>query len=54
MGIGCLLAPCSSQVPGYIAKHDEFVAKGVSDIYVVAVNDIVRPYTLLNTWEHKY
>lgn len=40
------VAPCSSQVPGYIANYDGFAAKGVSDIYIVAVNDIVS--TLIN------
>lgn len=35
------VAPCSSHVPGYIASYKDFVAKGVSDIYIVAVNDIV-------------
>ncbi|KAA1470995.1 Redoxin [Dentipellis sp. KUC8613] len=31
--------PCSEEVPGYIAKYDEFKARGVTDVYVVAVND---------------
>ena len=36
---GAFTPPCSSQVPGYIEKYDDFKAKGVSNIYVVAVND---------------
>ncbi|ETW76481.1 atypical 2-cysteine peroxiredoxin [Heterobasidion irregulare TC 32-1] len=36
---GAFTPPCSSQVPGYIEKYDEFKAKGVNNIYVVAVND---------------
>ena len=36
---GAFTPPCSSHVPGYIEKEDEFYAKGVSKIYVVAVND---------------
>ncbi|TFY56109.1 hypothetical protein EVG20_g9055 [Dentipellis fragilis] len=31
--------PRSEEVPGYIAKYDEFKARGVTDVYVVAVND---------------
>lgn len=32
-------APCSNQVPGYVEHLEAFKAKGVSAIYVVAVND---------------
>lgn len=31
--------PCGSQIPEYIEKYQDFVAKGVKGIYVVAVND---------------
>ncbi|TFY78353.1 hypothetical protein EWM64_g5662 [Hericium alpestre] len=31
--------PCSEELPGYIAKYDEFKARGISEIYVVSVND---------------
>jgi len=40
---------CSDQVPEYIKKYDEFVAKGVKGIYVVAVNDIFA----MNAWKSK-
>ncbi|KAG8927186.1 hypothetical protein FRC02_008413 [Tulasnella sp. 418] len=36
---GAFTPPCSSQVPAYIEKYEQFKAKGVKDIYVVAVND---------------
>ncbi|KZT38414.1 Redoxin [Sistotremastrum suecicum HHB10207 ss-3] len=36
---GAFTPPCSSQVPGYIEKYTDFAAKGVTGIYVVAVND---------------
>lgn len=36
---GAFTPPCSSQVPGYVSEADKFVAKGVSGIYIVAVND---------------
>ena len=29
----------SPQVPAYIASYDEFAAKGVKEIFVIAVND---------------
>jgi peroxiredoxin len=34
------IAPCSSQVPGYLNNYSKFVEKGVKDIYIVAVNDV--------------
>ncbi|KAA8893311.1 Redoxin [Sphaerosporella brunnea] len=37
---GAFTPPCSSQVPGYIANYPQFAAKGVKDIYVIAVNDV--------------
>ncbi|CAA20911.1 Thioredoxin peroxidase [Schizosaccharomyces pombe] len=37
---GAFTPPCSSQVPGYIANEKQFAAKGISGIYVVAVNDV--------------
>lgn len=36
---GAFTIPCSAQIPGYIETYDQFKAKGVSDIYVIAVND---------------
>ncbi|KAL0631355.1 hypothetical protein Q9L58_009785 [Maublancomyces gigas] len=44
---GAFTPPCSSHVPGYIAHFDEFVAKGVSGIYLLAVNDIF----VVNAWK---
>ncbi|KAI5850858.1 Redoxin [Tricharina praecox] len=37
---GAFTPPCSSQVPGYISNASAFKAKGVTGIYVVAVNDV--------------
>ncbi|KAF2167055.1 hypothetical protein M409DRAFT_66141 [Zasmidium cellare ATCC 36951] len=36
---GAFTPPCSSQVPGYVEHADQFAAKGVKGIYIVAVND---------------
>ncbi|KAI0067523.1 Redoxin [Artomyces pyxidatus] len=36
---GAFTPPCSSHAPGYIEKYDEFKAKGVNEIFIVAVND---------------
>jgi len=36
---GAFTPPCSNHVPGYVEKYEAFKAKGVKDIYVVAVND---------------
>ncbi|ESK89416.1 thioredoxin peroxidase [Moniliophthora roreri MCA 2997] len=36
---GAYSGTCSGQVPKYIAKYQEFVAKGIKNVYVVAVND---------------
>ena len=36
---GAFTPPCSSQVPGYVEKAEAFKAKGVTGIYIVAVND---------------
>ncbi|GFZ42363.1 hypothetical protein JCM24511_00078 [Saitozyma sp. JCM 24511] len=38
---------CSSQVPSYISDLDAFKAKGVSDVYVVTVNDMF----VVNAWK---
>ncbi|RPB16453.1 Redoxin [Morchella conica CCBAS932] len=46
---GAFTPPCSSQIPGYLSNYNRFVAKGVSDIYVVAVNDIF----VVNAWKEK-
>ncbi|KAF8451977.1 Redoxin-domain-containing protein [Boletus edulis BED1] len=36
---GAFTPACSSQVPQYIKDYDKYKAKGIKDIYVVAVND---------------
>ena len=36
---GAFTGTCSKQVPGYIKAYEEFKAKGVDNIYIVAVND---------------
>jgi hypothetical protein len=39
---------CSNQAPQYVEKLSQFKAKGVKEIYVVAVNDaFVTKYVLL-------
>jgi peroxiredoxin len=37
---GAFTPTCSLQAPGYIEKYDEFKAKGVTDIYILTVNDV--------------
>ncbi|GLB43049.1 putative redoxin [Lyophyllum shimeji] len=37
---GAFTGTCHAQVPGYIERYDQFKAKGVNEIYVVAVNDV--------------
>ncbi|THH16041.1 hypothetical protein EW146_g4531 [Bondarzewia mesenterica] len=46
---GAFTPSCSSQVPGYIEKYDAIKAKGVNDIYVVAVNDTF----VMKAWKEK-
>lgn len=46
---GAFSPTCSSQVPGYIERIADFKAKGVKDIYIVAVNDIF----VVNAWKAK-
>ncbi|RDB22314.1 putative peroxiredoxin pmp20 [Hypsizygus marmoreus] len=36
---GAYTGTCHAQVPQYLDAYDEFKAKGVNEIYVVAVND---------------
>ncbi|PBK83390.1 thioredoxin-like protein, partial [Armillaria gallica] len=40
---------CSAQIPGYIDNYEAFKAKGVTGIYVVAVND----QFVMNAWKEK-
>ncbi|GBE85759.1 Putative peroxiredoxin [Sparassis crispa] len=37
---GAFTGTCSAQVPGYINAYEKFTAKGVRNVYVVAVNDV--------------
>ncbi|KAG2751338.1 Redoxin [Suillus brevipes Sb2] len=46
---GAFTPPCSSQVPQYIADYEKFKAKGVKNIYVVAVNDAF----VVKAWKEK-
>ncbi|KAG8903737.1 hypothetical protein FRB99_002828 [Tulasnella sp. 403] len=46
---GAFTPPCSSQIPSYIQDYEKFVAKGISAIYVVAVNDAF----VVNAWKEK-
>ncbi|KAI9569979.1 Redoxin-domain-containing protein [Boletus coccyginus] len=46
---GAFTIPCSSQVPQYIRDYDEYKAKGIKDIYVVAVNDVF----VTKAWKEK-
>ncbi|KAK8861735.1 hypothetical protein IAR55_002558 [Kwoniella newhampshirensis] len=46
---GAFSPTCSSQVPGYIEQFSAFKSKGVSDIYIVAVNDMF----VMNAWKDK-
>ncbi|KXT17291.1 hypothetical protein AC579_556 [Pseudocercospora musae] len=51
---GAFTPPCSSQVPGYIEKADQFAAKGVQGIYIVAVNDVftTKAWKEHHKWNH--
>lgn len=40
---------CSNQVPPYITSFSDFKAKGINNVYVVAVNDIF----VVNAWKDK-
>jgi peroxiredoxin len=37
---GAFSSACSNQVPGYVEHAEQFAAKGIEGIYVVAVNDV--------------
>ncbi|KAH8991878.1 Redoxin [Lactarius hatsudake] len=36
---GAFTPSCSSQAPAYIEKYEEFKAKGITEIFIVTVND---------------
>jgi len=46
---GAFTPSCSSQVPGFIENFDKFQAKGVTGVYVVAVNDVF----VVKAWKAK-
>ncbi|KAF9050830.1 Redoxin [Hymenopellis radicata] len=46
---GAFTGACSKQIPSYIEQYDAFKAKGVQNIYVVAVND----QFCVNAWKEK-
>lgn len=46
---GAFTPPCSSHVPGYIEKADQFKQKGIKSINVVTVNDLFT----IQAWEEK-
>ncbi|KAG0136423.1 Redoxin [Tuber indicum] len=46
---GAFTPPCSSHVPGYVENYDKLQAKGISAVYVVAVNDIF----VVNAWKEQ-
>ncbi|PBK83366.1 Redoxin, partial [Armillaria gallica] len=46
---GPFTGTCSAQIPGYINSYEAFKAKGVTGIYVVAVND----QFVMNAWKEK-
>jgi len=46
---GAFTPSCSSQIPGFIEKYDQFKAKGVNEIFVVPVNDIF----VVKAWKEK-
>jgi len=50
VGVPAAFSPsCSNQVPGYIASYEKFKERGVSEIYVVSVND----YFAMKAWKDK-
>ncbi|KAK0432601.1 Redoxin, partial [Armillaria borealis] len=46
---GVFTGMCSAQIPGYIDNYEAFKAKGVTGIYIVAVND----QFVMNVWKEK-
>ncbi|KAK0218890.1 Redoxin [Armillaria fumosa] len=46
---GAFTGTCSAQIPGYIDNYEAFKAKGVTGVYVVAVND----QFVMNAWKEK-
>jgi len=46
---GAFTPPCSSQVSGYLDSYQRFAAKGVQEIFVVAVNDVF----VVKAWKEK-
>lgn len=36
---GAFSPTCTSQLPGYIQDYEKYKAKGITEIYVITVND---------------
>ncbi|GJE94031.1 peroxiredoxin [Phanerochaete sordida] len=47
---GAFTGTCTRQIPGYAELYDQFKAKGVKDIYVVAVND----FFVMKAWKDSF
>ncbi|KAF8420724.1 Redoxin [Tirmania nivea] len=43
---GAFTPPCSDHVPTYISAYDDLLKKGISEIYIVGVND----QFVMNAW----
>ncbi|PBK82099.1 thioredoxin-like protein [Armillaria gallica] len=46
---GAFTGTCNAQIPGYIDNYEAFKSKGVTGIYVVAVND----QFVMNAWKER-
>ncbi|PCH34733.1 Redoxin [Wolfiporia cocos MD-104 SS10] len=46
---GAFTGTCSRQIPGYIDAYEQFRERGVSNIYVVGVNDVF----VMKAWKEK-
>ncbi|EIW68962.1 hypothetical protein TREMEDRAFT_68887 [Tremella mesenterica DSM 1558] len=46
---GAFSPTCTSQVPSYIKQYEAFKAKGVKDIYIIAINDMF----VIQAWAEK-
>ncbi|PBK83405.1 Redoxin [Armillaria gallica] len=51
---GAFTGTCSVQIPGYVDNYEAFKAKGVTGIYVVAVNDqfVMKSFDCCSTTIH--
>jgi len=46
---GAFSGDCSNQIPVYIKRYEEYKAKGVKEVYVVAINDMF----VMQAWRKK-